>query len=59
MLKNEFEDLDLELKDLSPEVRSKAVELFEEMMKENSIDRKLALKKAIEKAENWFMDAEG
>lgn len=59
MMKDQFDDIDLELKDLSPEVKAKALEILAEMTQEDRTDQKAALKKAIEEAENWFMDSEG
>lgn len=59
MMKDQFDDIDLELKDLSPEVKAKALEILAEMTEEGKTDQKIALKKAIEEAENWFMDSEG
>lgn len=58
-MKNQFEDIELELKDLKPEVREKALEILKAMPDENGDGQKSAIKKAIEQAENWFMDSEG
>lgn len=58
-MKNQFEDIDLELKDLKPNVRAKALELLKDRQGELQSDRNLAIKRAIEEAENWFMDSEG
>lgn len=58
-MKDQFEDIHLELKDLSPEVKAKTLQIFDEMSEEQKTDKKVALKKAIEEAENWFMDSEG
>lgn len=56
---NQFEDIDLELKDLRPAVREKALELLAEMSAEQKADWNLSVKTAIQLAENWFMDSEG
>lgn len=56
---NQFEDMDLELKDLRAEVREKALELLAGMSAEQRADRDLSVRIAIQQAENWFMDSEG
>lgn len=58
-MNNQFDDIELELKDLNPEVRKKALEILNAMPAESKVDQKSAIKKAIEQAENWFMDSEG
>jgi hypothetical protein len=58
-MNNQFENIDVELKDLRPTVRVKALEILEAMPEEMKTDRMSALKNAIEQAENWFMDSEG
>lgn len=58
-MNNQFENIDVELKDLRPTVRVKALEILEAMPEEMKADRMSALKNAIEQAENWFMDSEG
>ncbi len=58
-MNNQFEDIELELKDLKPAVREKALEILNAMPNETGMDQKSAIKKAIEQAENWFMDSEG
>ncbi|WP_169305024.1 hypothetical protein [Pedobacter cryotolerans] len=58
-MKNQFEDIDLELKDLKPNVRAKALEILKDRQDQLKTNRNLAIKKAIEEAENWFMDSEG
>ena len=58
-MNNQFEDIDLELKDLKPAVKAKALEILAAMPEEMKADRRSALKNAIEQAENWFMDSEG
>ncbi len=56
---NQFENIDVELKDLKPAVKVKVLEILEAMSEEMKADRRSALKNAIEQAENWFMDSEG
>jgi hypothetical protein len=56
---NQFENIDVELKDLKPAVKVKALEILDAMPEEMKADRRSALKNAIEQAENWFMDSEG
>lgn len=58
-MKNQFEDIDLGLKDLRPNVKAKALELLKDRQDELNTNRSLTIKKAIEDAENWFMDLEG
>ncbi|WP_316786651.1 hypothetical protein [Pedobacter frigiditerrae] len=58
-MNNQFKNIELELKDLKPAVRKKALEILNAMPIETGMDQKSAIKKAIEQAENWFMDSEG
>lgn len=58
-MNNQFENIELELKDLRPAVREKALEILNTMPNETGMDQKSAIKKAIEQAENWFIDSEG
>ncbi len=58
-MNNQFENIELELKDLRPAVREKALEILNAMPNESGMDQKSAIKKAIEQAENWFLDSEG
>lgn len=56
---NQFNDVELELKDLKPKVREKVMEILHALPEERKADREMAIKAAIEEAENWFMDSEG
>jgi len=58
-MNSQFENIELQLKDLRPAVREKALEILNAMPAETKSDQKSAIKKAIEQAENWFMDSEG
>lgn len=58
-MNNQFENIDFELKELKPNVRAKALELLKERQDEFATSRSLTIKKAIEDAENWFIDLEG
>ncbi len=54
-----FEDFPLEMKDLTPQVREKAIEIANKLMVEKCLDEKEAIREAIEQAEEWFLDMEG
>jgi len=58
-MENQFKDFDLHLKDLKPEVRGKAIEIAAFLVSEKGLGKEVALKQGIERAENWFLDAEG
>jgi uncharacterized protein YdaT len=58
-MENQFKDFDIQLKDLKPEVREKAMQIAAELVSEKGMEKDVALKAAIEEAENWFLDAEG
>lgn len=54
-----FNDFDAELKDLTPEVRKKALEIAAKLISNKGYDKARALKQAIQEAESWFLDLEG
>ncbi|QIL37960.1 hypothetical protein G7074_00855 [Pedobacter sp. HDW13] len=58
-MENQFHDFDLQLKDLSPEVKEKALEIAATLVAEKGMDRSDAIKEAIDQAEDWFFDSEG
>ena len=58
-MENEFKNFDIQLTDLKPEVREKALEIAAVLVSEKGMAKDAALKKGIEQAENWFLDAEG
>lgn len=58
-MENEFKNFDIQLTDLKPEVREKALEIAAVLVSEKDMAKDAALKKRIEQAENWFLDAEG
>jgi len=58
-MENQFQDFDLQLKDLRPEVKEKALEIAAALVAEKGLDKSVAIKEAIDQAEEWFFDAEG
>lgn len=55
-----FENFEVELKDLRPEVRKKAIELANQFLAESKFpNQKGALKEGIKQAEEWFFNLEG
>ncbi|MGZ3872478.1 MAG: hypothetical protein ACXVJD_06150 [Mucilaginibacter sp.] len=54
-----FEGFEIELKDLTPEVREKAIELAHQYLQRPGYDRARAIKEAIADAEAWYMESEG
>jgi uncharacterized protein YdaT len=53
-----FANLKIELSELKPEVREKAIELIHEMMNKG-IHKDQAISKAIQEAETWFLESQG
>lgn len=53
-----FEDFEADLKDLTPQVRNKALEIANQLMKEEGYSKAKAIKEAITKAQEWFFDSE-
>lgn len=47
------------LKNLSPKVKEKAIEIAIQLVKEKKISKKEALMEGIKQAEEWFTDLEG
>jgi uncharacterized protein YdaT len=54
-----FEDFTIELKDLIPTVREKALEITKELVEKKRISAEEAIQKAILRAGEWFYDLEG
>ena len=54
-----FENLDTHLQDLTPEVRQKAREIAEELVKKKHYSEEKAIKEAIKRAQEWLYDSEG
>ncbi|MBC7653311.1 MAG: hypothetical protein H7098_02420 [Oligoflexus sp.] len=54
-----FNGFEPELTDLSPEVKAKALEIAEKLMKEKNMPKSEAIKLGIYQAEEWFFDLEG
>ncbi|MDT0687373.1 MULTISPECIES: hypothetical protein [Flavobacteriaceae] len=54
-----FEDFKTDLDSLNPAVREKALEIANDLMKEEKYTTKEAITKAIKQAEEWFYDLEG
>lgn len=53
-----FDDFNVGLDDLKPEVREKAIAFAHEQM-EQGVERLQAIKEGIKKAETWFLEAQG
>jgi hypothetical protein len=57
---NQLNESDPMLRDLSPKVKEKALQLAAGFIAEGKFtDRNEALKEAIKQAEEWFLDLEG
>ncbi|MCX2838433.1 hypothetical protein HC174_12190 [Salinimicrobium sp. CDJ15-81-2] len=54
-----FEDFKTDLESLNPPVREKALEIANELVKEEKYTKKEAITEAIKQAEEWFYDLEG
>ncbi len=54
-----FEKLQPDLKDLNPKVREKALEIANRLMVEENLSEGEAIKLAIKKAEEWYLDTQG
>lgn len=54
-----FEDFETELKDMSPVVRAKALELATKYLQKPGYDKDRAVKEGIADAQAWFMESEG
>lgn len=54
-----FENFKAELKDLTPEVRNRAMEIAHQLRKKGEISESEAIKEGIKRAEEWFLDSEG
>lgn len=55
-----FENFDVELKDLTPSVREKAIEIANNLLSTKEVEgQEKAIKEGIKQAEEWFLDAEG
>lgn len=53
-----FDDFKIDLTELKPEVREKAITLAKEMMNQG-IQRDQAIIKGIQEAETWFLESQG
>ena len=54
-----FENFKADLDNLTPEVRKKALEIAQKLMKAGDISEDGAIKEGIKRAEEWFLDSEG
>ncbi|AFL79546.1 hypothetical protein Aeqsu_0014 [Aequorivita sublithincola DSM 14238] len=54
-----FENFKADLDNLTPQVREKALEIAHQLMEKGGFSEEQAIKKAIVKAEEWFLDSEG
>jgi len=52
-------ELDMELKELEPKVREKAMEIARILMMKKKYAEKEAIREGIKQAKSWFMDLEG
>ena len=52
-------NLKTDLESLNPPVREKALEIANELVKEEKYTKKEAITEAIKQAEEWFYDLEG
>ena len=54
-----FENFKAELNNLTPEVRKKALEIAEKLMKKGGVSEDEAMREAIVQAQEWLYDSEG
>ena len=54
-----FEDFHIELKDLVPEVKDKALEIARRLAKEKDYPKEKAIAEGIKEAEEWFLNSQG
>ena len=54
-----FENFKVQLENLTPEVRKRAVEIAQNIMKKGGFSEDEAMKEGIKRAEEWFFDSEG
>ncbi|NLN26451.1 MAG: hypothetical protein GX163_12565 [Bacteroidetes bacterium] len=54
-----FKNMELYLKDLTPEVQEKAKEIAEKLSKESEYSEERIIKEAIKRAQEWLYNAEG
>ena len=54
-----FEDFHTDLDSLNPPVRTKALEIAQELMKGGKLSEKEAITEGIKQAEEWFYDLGG
>lgn len=59
MMKWTFENFEAELKELNPQVREKALTIANHLMEQGDYSEEEALREAIKKAEEWFLDTQG
>lgn len=54
-----FENFKVQLENLTPEVRKRALEIAEKLMKIGGVSEDEAIRKGIKRAEEWFLNSEG
>ncbi len=54
-----FENFNVELDSLNPQVKSKAIEIARNLINQENYSEKEAIHEGIKKAEEWFYDLEG
>ena len=55
----EYEKIQPDLKDLNPKVKRKALEIANRLMEEENLSEGEAIRLAIKKAEEWYLDTQG
>ena len=58
-MKDSFEGLEADFKDLEPRIQAKALELAKQFMQKDGYDKATAIRKATKLAEERFLDLEG
>jgi uncharacterized protein YdaT len=54
-----FENFPLEMQDLKPVVREKAIEIANKLKEDKTINELAIVEEAIKRAQEWFIDQEG
>lgn len=54
-----LENFPLEMQDLNPQVREKAIEIANRMKQQRTVNELAIVEQAIKEAEEWFINMEG
>ncbi|WP_316747080.1 hypothetical protein [Pedobacter gandavensis] len=54
-----LENFPLEMQDLKPIIREKAIEIANQLKKERTVNELAIVEEAIKQAEEWFLNLEG